>query len=45
MPGWAVVKETRLLQETWEHTPLSLLCKFGNIAVTYTIDNVKSVAP
>jgi hypothetical protein len=29
----------------WQDITLSLSCQHGNIAVTSTIDNVKSVAP
>jgi hypothetical protein len=29
----------------WKRIPLSLSCQRGNIAVSFTVDNAKSVAP
>jgi hypothetical protein len=41
--GEAVVEGRQELQETLETHPFSLSCQRGNIDVSFTIDNVKSI--
>jgi hypothetical protein len=35
----------RYYSKLWKYIPLSLSCQRGNIAISFTIDDVKSVAP